>query len=201
MYRDLKPENLLIFDNSYVKLSDFGLAKEIPLDKSKTEAGTLAYYAPEMILRQGYGREIDLWMIGIYAYEISNYCPPFTLIELNDEARIRKIVAAAEHNRVWKNANISEELKDFINSFLKLHPKERLGCNSWEEVKNHSFFTCVDFDWKALSDMRLKSPLKPTIDTNRIKLKPYDSAQITKRAENARVFNDYEIRAWTYAED
>lgn len=46
MYRDLKPENLLIFDNGYVKLSDFGLAKEIPIDKSKTEAGTLAYYAP-----------------------------------------------------------------------------------------------------------------------------------------------------------
>lgn len=61
-----------------------------------------------MILRQGYGREIDLWMIGIYAYEISNYCTPFTSIELNDEARIRKIVAAAEHNRVWKNANVSE---------------------------------------------------------------------------------------------
>jgi serum/glucocorticoid-regulated kinase 2 len=68
MYRDLKPENLLIFENGYVKLSDFGLAKEIPEDKSSTEAGTAAYYAPEMVLRQGYGREIDLWMIGVYAF-------------------------------------------------------------------------------------------------------------------------------------
>jgi len=107
MYRDLKPENLLIFENGYVKLLDFCLAKEIQQDKSKTEAVTEAYYAPEMILKEGYGPEIDLWMIGIYAYEISNYSTTFTLIELHDEARIRNIVTAAEHNRVWKNQNFS----------------------------------------------------------------------------------------------
>lgn len=56
MYRDLKPENVLIFENGYVKLSDFGLAKEIPTEKSRTEAGTPSYYAPEMILSEGYGR-------------------------------------------------------------------------------------------------------------------------------------------------
>ena len=69
MYRDLKPENILIFENGYVKLTDFGLAKELrPDELSKTEAGTSFYYAPEMVLRVGYYKYIDLWAIGIFAY-------------------------------------------------------------------------------------------------------------------------------------
>lgn len=62
-----------------MKLTDFGLAKEIKEDElSKTEAGTNIYYAPEMVLKEGYGKEIDLWTIGIYAYEMSNFSPPFS---------------------------------------------------------------------------------------------------------------------------
>ena len=79
IYRDLKPENLLMFSNGYVKMTDFGLAKELKENiENRTEAGTTFYYAPEMVLRQNYGREIDLWAIGIFAYEMSNYCPPFS---------------------------------------------------------------------------------------------------------------------------
>lgn len=62
IYRDLKPENLLMFSNGYVKMTDFGLAKELKENiENRTEAGTTFYYAPEMVLRQNYGREIDLW--------------------------------------------------------------------------------------------------------------------------------------------
>ena len=69
LHRDLKPENILIFENGYVKLTDFGLAKELrPDELSKTEAGTSFYYAPEMVLRVGYYKYIDLWAIGIFAY-------------------------------------------------------------------------------------------------------------------------------------
>jgi hypothetical protein len=49
--------------------------------------------------------------------------------------------------------------------------------------------------------MRLKSPLKAIIDTHHIRLRPYDPNQVTKRAENALSFSDYDIPAWTYAED
>lgn len=60
-------------------MTDFGLAKQLHEDElSKTEAGTTIYYAPEMVLREGYGKFIDLWTIGIFAYEMSNYSPPFS---------------------------------------------------------------------------------------------------------------------------
>lgn len=57
MYRDLKPENVLIFEDGVAKLTDFGLAKELdPHDITKSEVGTTFYYAPEMVLGKGYGR-------------------------------------------------------------------------------------------------------------------------------------------------
>lgn len=69
IYRDLKPENVLIFDNGYCKLTDFGLVKKsYKGQKSQTISGTELYYAPEMVLNKGYNKEIDFWGLGIYLY-------------------------------------------------------------------------------------------------------------------------------------
>lgn len=98
-----------MFSNGYVKMTDFGLAKELKEDtENRTEAGTTFYYAPEMVLRQNYGREIDLWAIGIFAYEMSNYCPPFSGPEIKDRQRVKQLVKVAQNNRNWKNPNISD---------------------------------------------------------------------------------------------
>jgi serine/threonine protein kinase len=120
MYRDLKPENVLIFENGYVKLTDFGLAKEIHEDElSKTEAGTTIYYAPEMVLKEGYQKEIDIWAIGVYAYEMSNYYPPFATSDIKEKLKVKRVVKMAEQKRIWKNPHLSDEMKDFINCILK----------------------------------------------------------------------------------
>lgn len=85
-----------------------------------------------MVLKEGYGKEIDIWAIGVYAYEMSNYYPPFASADIKDKLKVKRIVKQAENNRTWKNPNISPELKDFISSILRFDPKERLGYKGFE---------------------------------------------------------------------
>lgn len=72
LYRDLKAENLLIFGDGYVKLSDFGLSKLLNQDDelSKTHAGTALYNSPEMVLQMGYNKCADFWALGVLLYEL-----------------------------------------------------------------------------------------------------------------------------------
>ena len=138
MYRDLKPENVLLFENGYAKLTDFGLAKKsLEGEISKTISGinfyikgTPFYYAPEMVLKKGYNKEIDFWTLGIYLYELSVYEPPFQTEQIT-RARFEAVCLEAEKNRNWKNSNISAELKDLINGLLKFNEKTRLGAKGW----------------------------------------------------------------------
>ncbi len=137
-----------------------------------------------MVLKEGYQKEIDIWAIGVYAYEMSNYYPPFASADIKEKLKVKRVVKQAETKRVWKNPNLSEELKDFINSILKFDPKERLGYKGFEEMKNHAFFTKVNFNWAELEEMKMKSPLKQIIDSHKIKCKPYNPNEVNKKLAN-----------------
>lgn len=107
MYRDLKPENVLMFDNGYVKITDFGLAKKSEDDQiSKTISGTPFYYAPEMILKTGYKMGIDFWTLGVYLYELSVLEPPFSTEQINKH-KFKKVCLDAQANRQWKGSALS----------------------------------------------------------------------------------------------
>ena len=68
VYRDIKPENIMVLGNGFIKLIDFGTAKAIN-DRTKTIIGTPHYMAPEVILGEGYSFKVDFWSIGICMYE------------------------------------------------------------------------------------------------------------------------------------
>jgi serine/threonine protein kinase len=167
VYCDLKPENLLVFADGYVKLADFGLARQTNLEEGPSgsiRAGTRLYFSPEMVLEGKCSRAVDLWALGVIAYELANLFLPFRLEDIRDRKNFAKVVLEAEEHRVWVNQYVSATLKTFINGLLKLNPKARLGAGGWASVKAHPFFHQGGFDWDKLQQKSLESPLLSIIE-------------------------------------
>jgi serine/threonine protein kinase len=84
-----------------------------------------------MVLKSGYTKLIDLWTLGVYLYELSNFEPPFTTEQIS-RARFQAVCLEAENNMVWKNPDLSTELKDLIQGLLKFKRESRLGAKGWD---------------------------------------------------------------------
>ncbi|KAH2113714.1 hypothetical protein KXW65_003520 [Aspergillus fumigatus] len=128
VHRDLKPENLLYLTRdpkSPLVLADFGIAKmlENPTEVLTTMAGSFGYAAPEVMLKQGHGKAVDLWSLGVITYTLLCGYSPFrseSLSDLIEECRAARIVF---HERYWRD--VSKDAKDFILSLLQPDPAKR----------------------------------------------------------------------------
>ncbi|XP_043984323.1 microtubule-associated serine/threonine-protein kinase 2 isoform X9 [Gambusia affinis] len=175
VHRDLKPDNLLITSLGHIKLTDFGLSKiglmslttnlyEGHIEKDTREfldkqvCGTPEYIAPEVILRQGYGKPVDWWAMGVILYEFLVGCAPFfgdTPEELFGQVISDEIV--------WPEGDeaLPQDAQDLIAKLLHQNPLERLGTGGAFEVKQNPFFT--DLDWNGL--LRQKAEFIPQLES------------------------------------
>ena len=173
IYRDLKPENVLVSLNGQCKLGDFGFAKKLGVgDKAFTFCGTPGYVAPEIVLSKGYGLAIDWWALGVLTYIVISGVQPFNSsspTEQDDPLSVmRRIVDPAFE--VSYPTFATNEVCDFISKLLKRDTKTRLGNvhGGVRQVKSHPWFT--GFDWKLLEQGRY-TPTPIAIQSEFLKLR------------------------------
>ncbi|XP_053685216.1 ribosomal protein S6 kinase beta-2 isoform X2 [Sabethes cyaneus] len=190
IYRDLKPENVLLDAQGHVKLTDFGLCKEHIQEGivTHTFCGTIEYMAPEILTRSGHGKAVDWWSLGALMFDMLTGMPPFT-------ADNRKnTIDAILKGKLNIPAYLANDSRDLIRRLMKRQVSQRLGSgpSDGQAVQAHPFFKNVN--WDDVLNRRIEPPIKPVLrseddvsqfDTKFTKQIPVDSPDDSTLSESA----------------
>lgn len=159
IYRDIKPENILIDEDGYLKIADFGMAKIlIGQEKANSFCGTPEYLSPEIILGTGHNKSSDWWSYGILMFEMLFGLPPFYC---DNNERMYQLIIHADL-KFPKKIPVSENAKDLIRKLLNKNPDNRLGSiNDFDDIKKHPFFEGLNFN--DLLAKKIKAPYIPVL--------------------------------------
>eukprot|EP00612_Vaucheria_litorea_P005713 CAMPEP_0171460982 /NCGR_PEP_ID=MMETSP0945-20130129/5626_1 /TAXON_ID=109269 /ORGANISM="Vaucheria litorea, Strain CCMP2940" /LENGTH=526 /DNA_ID=CAMNT_0011987265 /DNA_START=456 /DNA_END=2036 /DNA_ORIENTATION=- len=160
VYRDLKPENVLLDGEGHIRLTDFGLSKEGITENTKgahSFCGTPEYLAPEILMRLGHGRAVDWWSLGALLYEMLTGLPPFYC---RDREKLFDKIKRGQLNYPRYLTDASQSL---LHGLLTKDPAFRLGSSKEDssEVKRHIFFAPID--WEKMMKRELRPPWQPTV--------------------------------------
>eukprot|EP00747_Dinoflagellata_sp_TGD_P194681 gnl/TRDRNA2_/TRDRNA2_62383_c0_seq1.p1 gnl/TRDRNA2_/TRDRNA2_62383_c0~~gnl/TRDRNA2_/TRDRNA2_62383_c0_seq1.p1 ORF type:complete len:304 (-),score=71.50 gnl/TRDRNA2_/TRDRNA2_62383_c0_seq1:48-863(-) len=174
VFRDLKPENLLLNVDGQVKLTDMGLAKQIA-GKTHTTCGTPDYFAPEVIQNSGHSHEVDWWTLGILTFELITGAPPF---ESQDPMQTYKKIIKGIDSAKFPPKIKGTPGEDIVKSLCQARPNARLAVKKGgtQNIKDHALFS--GFDWGGMFNRTLTPPYKPKVKS------PTDKANFSCSTED-----------------
>eukprot|EP00435_Cladocopium_sp_Y103_P054588 s1070_g17.t2 len=157
VYRDLKPDNVVLDAAGHAILTDFGLSKDGVRRHlgTRTHCGSVAYLAPEILLGQKYGHTVDIYNLGVLVYNMLLGLPPFFHHE--KETLQRNIV----HAQLELPSILSTAAQSFIHVTMAREPRKRLGAASTGDLRRHEFFRDMNFELLKLRKVPLPERLPP----------------------------------------
>jgi len=156
VYRDIKPENILIHRSGHIKLTDFGFAKYLKDAKTFTLCVTPAYMAPEIIAGKGHDFMVDWWSVGILFFELLTGNPPF---DAKEEMEVYRRVM---DGHAQYPINMDKKAKDAITRLLNPNPKLRLGSPTYPiKIKDHQVFKGIS--WEKVNAGKVSPPWRPSV--------------------------------------
>jgi len=162
IYRDLKPENLLLSAEGHIVMTDFGISKEglgsgppgaAGEERTSTFCGTPEYLAPEVLKQEKYTKAVDWWSLGTLMFEMLSGLPPFYSEE------VQNMYYNIINTQLVMPKGTNEATQSLLTGFLAKNPQDRLS--DPEKIKAHPFFKGID--WDKLYRKQVKPPYIPPV--------------------------------------
>ena len=201
IHRDIKPENIILDNNGYTHITDFGIAMQ--QSKNATQvSGTPAYMAPEALFGKAQTIVSDYYSLGVLTFELIFGVKPYNgknREEIKEKVKNKEIILNKRSKNIKEK--LSKESIDFISKLMQSDPNKRLGyLGGINDIKKHPWL--ININWKELYNFKLKAPFIPSgynnyevqFVTKKIKIgddTEHRYEDIINSSEYKTAFNDY----------